>query len=131
MIVFCSAPYRADTDDGIAENVRRANAFSAYAVTRGFAPINLMPAILAGAYGPLDSDELMEAGVCIALEIVRMVSTANGELWVLRRPDCSFSSGCSREILEFNSVLGTGKTRFFDYDVATGGFVKICMGDTE
>jgi hypothetical protein len=123
VVVFCSAPYRADTDAGIAENVRRANAFSSFAVRQGYTPINLMPAILAGAYGPLDTDELMEAGIQMALEIVRVTAMAPGELWILRRPDGSFSSGCQREIETYREHAGP-RIRIFQYDEYSSTFYE-------
>jgi hypothetical protein len=113
-LVAISAPFAACNDLTIADNVQRALRLYVHALEQGHAPISLHAAPF---YGALDDTvpDLRERGLRCCERICQGVARDGGELWALKRPDGTLSSGCQREISAFLGVANVVRSvRYFE-----------------
>lgn len=99
--VYIVAPFAPNEGLSVEDNVARAVALAAHAVTKGMAPLLVHREVDAGLYGRDDIPEERARGLALTRRLAQAMGEARGALWVLELPSGRLSSGCAGEVEAF------------------------------
>ena len=102
---YVAAPFGAPTRFEQEANTCRAEYVGEIMRDRGFRPVVVHTAILAGAFGDDNDPAARARGLAATVEIMRDVLARGGVLVVLLRDDCTMSAGVLAEVTEARRVV--------------------------
>lgn len=97
---YVAAPFGAPTRFEQEVNTRRAEYVGEIMAARGFRPVVVHTAILAGAFGDDNDPEARARGLAATVDIMRGVLARGGIVVVLLKDDCTMSAGVQAEVTE-------------------------------